>query len=134
MRISFVSAWTAVGSPPITPGDGSVLVRDDENVLVELVRLAVERREPFSRSRPPHLDHTALEPSVVERVEGLAHLHHDVVRNVDDIVDALHSDGLEALHQPRRRRTHAEAAHTLSDVSSAVTRVFDLDLEIQFVR
>ena len=80
-------------SPPMTPAiaTGFVGVGDHEHVRRQLAVDAVERAHALARPAPAHDDAPAAELAVVEGVQRLAHLEHDVVGYVDDVVDRPHA-------------------------------------------
>ena len=73
--------------------DGLFLVADAQHVRRELTRIAVERLDGLTLARGAHDDLLAADAREVERVHGLAVLEHDVVGNIDDVVDRAHAAG-----------------------------------------
>ena len=67
-------------------GEGFVFVGDDEVVGLEGAGLAVERDEGLALGGVAH-DDAAVELGEVEGMERLAHLHEDVVGDINEVVD-----------------------------------------------
>src|SRR3989338_2591772 len=69
----------------------------------------------------PHRDCVRSIPrSQLPRIKGmewLAHMEHDVVGRIDDIVDGTLSNCLETVAEPRGRRTHLYPADVCGDVA-----------------
>ena len=64
---------------------------------------------------------------VVESVERVAELEHDVIGNVDDVADAGDAAGFEAILQPRGRRLNFYAANDASGEAAAQFRRVNFD-------
>ena len=62
---------------------------------------------------------------VVESVQRVAKLEHDVVGNVDDVVDAGYAAGFEAILEPRGRRLNFYAANDAGGETAAQLRRAD---------
>ena len=85
---------------------------------------ARERLAPLSGAD----DHLAAANLVeVERVQGLTVLQHDVVRNIDDVVDGAVPCLLQTLPEPLRRGPDRDAARKGAGVAVAQVRVCYLD-------
>ena len=69
----------------------------------------------------------------VEGVEGLAVCHHDIVGDVDDVVDGAQSDGGEVVFQPFRRLLHLASGDADAGVAAACLGVLDGHLDGQRV-
>ena len=102
-------------------------VGDQQVIRAELVVAAVEQRDRLAGPRPAHHDAALIEAVVVERVQRLAHLQHDEVRHVDDVVDRALPGRGQAPLQPLRRGADADAADDRRDVAAADVGVGDLD-------
>ena len=61
-------------------------------------------------------------------MERLTEIEHDIVRRVDDIVDASLPHRFERLHEPLGRRADGDPANIAGDVSLTETRLIDLHL------
>ena len=107
--------------------DRPLAVGDDEVRRLERPRHAVERDQPFARSRPAHHDPTFREPFEVEGVERLPPLEHDVVAGVDDVRLRAHAGACETKPEPERRGAHVHPAHDARAVARAEVRGFDPD-------
>ena len=80
-------------------GDGAGVVGDDEVFGEKGVFLAVEREDLFAFLGAADGD-AALEFIEVKGVQALAHLHHHIVGDIDDVVDGAEADAFEAGFQP----------------------------------
>jgi hypothetical protein len=80
-------------------GEGFVLVSDDEVVRLEGAGLAIERDEGLALGGVAH-DDAAVELGEVEGVQRLAHLHEDVVGDINEVVDGAQADAVQSLLQP----------------------------------
>ena len=65
----------------------------------------------------------------VEGVHRLAVLEHDVVRDVDDVVDGTDAAGAEPLSHPAGRRCHADVFDDGAGIAVALVGGFDVDLQ-----
>ena len=66
---------------------------------------------------------------VVESVQRMAELEHDVVGNVDDVIDAGDAARFEPVFQPRRGRLDLHAANDARGEASAQFRRLDFDFD-----
>ena len=80
--------------------DGLRLVRDDKHVGLELTDAAVERGERLVLARAADDDLAALDIAIIEGVHRLAVFDHDIVRDVDDVVDRSDAGGAQPLPHP----------------------------------
>ena len=110
--------------------DGLFLVTDAQHVRRELTRIAVERLDGLTLARGAHDDLLAADAREVERVHGLAVLEHDVVGNIDDVVDRAHAAVAQALAHPRRGRRDLDVAHHARGVARAERRIVDADADV----
>ena len=107
--------------------DGAVFVGDHKHVVRKRARDVVERRELFFFVPAPDDDVMPGEAIVVERVEGLAELEHDVVRDIDDVVDRPLAERDQALLHPFWRGADPDPFYGGRQVAAAEIRRFDLD-------
>ena len=110
--------------------DGLFLVADAQHVRRELTRIAVERLDGLTLACGAHDDLLAADAREVERVHGLAVLEHDVVGNIDDVVDRAHAAVAQALAHPRRGRRDLDVAHHARGVARAERRIVDADADV----
>ncbi len=94
------------------------MIGDDEVVGKEGAILAVEGDEGFAFSGVAD-DDAAVEFGEVEGVEGLAHLHEDVVGDVNEVVDGAKADAVKALLKPLGAGGDFHAADGAGDVEGA---------------
>ena len=80
-------------------GDGAGVVGDDEIFGEQGVFLAVEREDFFAFFGAADGDAT-LEFIEVKGVQALAHLHHHIVGDIDDVVDGAEADAFETAFEP----------------------------------
>ena len=93
-------------------------VADGEVTLREFVFRSVKGDEGGTLRHGAHHDFPAFYHVGIEAVEGLAVCHHDVVGDVDDVVDGTQADGFEFFLQPLRTFLHLASL----DGDGAVTR------------
>ena len=110
--------------------DGLFLVADAQHVRRELTRVAVERLDGFTLACGAHDDLLAADAREVERVHGLAVFEHDVVGNVNDVVDRAHAAVAQTLAHPRRGRRDLDVAHHARGVARAERRIVDADADV----
>ena len=65
-------------------------VRDNQHLRGQLSLSTIEKIKPFAGPCPPHDNPPLLQPGVVEGVQRLPRLQHDVVGYVDNVVDGTH--------------------------------------------
>jgi hypothetical protein len=94
------------------------LVGDQQGVRSRGHRLLVEQQHLLARTRQAHMD-GALQLGVVEGMQGLAELEHDVVGDVDQRADRADAAAHQAAHHPVGRR--GARVHAAQD-AAAVTR------------
>lgn len=99
-------------------GEGFDLVGDDEVVELKSAGLAVEGDEGFAFGGVAD-DDAAAKLGEVEGVEGLAHLHEDVIGDINEVVDGAQADAVEAFLQPLGTRANFHAANDAGDVERA---------------
>ena len=69
------------------------------------------------------------EEAEVERVHRLAVLEHDIVRDVDDVVDGTDAAGAEPLSHPAGRRGHTDVLDDGAGIAVALVGSLDVDLQ-----
>ena len=110
--------------------DGLLLVADAEHIRREPARRAVERLDGLALARGAHDDLLAADAREIEGVHGLAVLEHDIVCDVDDIVDRAHAAVAQALAHPRRGRADLDVAHHARGVARAERGIVDADADM----
>ena len=118
----------AIASPH-DAGDrhGPFPVADHEHVGVEVALDLIEGCEGLAGTRPSGADLGAAHEVVVEGVERLTRLEHDVVGDVDDVVDGAHAGADEALLHPRGRRPQLDPLDDAGGEAPAEIGGFDRD-------
>ena len=107
-------------------GDGACVVGNDEVFGEQRVFLAVEREDFFAFLGAADGD-AALEFIEVESVQVLAHLHHHIVGDIDDVVDGAEADAFEAGFQPSRAGADFDAFDDAGGVVGAAVGGFEGD-------
>ena len=103
------------------------MIGDDEVVGLQRVGLRIESEEFFAIGGLAH-DDGAVELVEVEAMQRLAHLHHDVVRDVHDAVDGTQTDAFEATAQPLGAGADFDAFDEAGGVKRAGVFGFELDV------
>ena len=106
-----------------------MLVADAEHIRRELALVAVERLDGLALMRGAHDDVAALDAAEVERVHRLAVFEHDVVRDIDDIVDRAHAARAQALAHPARGRRDPDIFHHARGVARAEVAVLNVNVD-----
>lgn len=107
-------------------GDGACVVGDDEVFGEQGVFLGVEREDFFAFLGAAHGD-AALEFIEVEGVQALAHLHHHIVGDIDDVVDGAEADAFEAGFEPSGAGADFDAFDDAGGVVGAAVGGFERD-------
>ena len=112
MKTLVVASVEPVSSPPMTPPSPSTscIVGDDAHVRVDLVGLAVERREALAFAPKPRADRAFQLVRVID-VQRAPAVVGDVVGDIDQRVDRTEPDRLQAALQPVGARPVLHAAH-----------------------
>ncbi len=104
-------------------------VGDEADLAVDGARLVVERDDLLAVGGAAHDEATALDAVQIEGVQRLAGQQHDVVRDVDDVVDRALAAGHQARLQPRRRRADRHVREGARGEARAEVGRFDGDLD-----
>jgi hypothetical protein len=90
--------------------DCAFAVGNHKHRFVECAVNTVECREAFAGARASRVQFGAGQPRDVERMHGLPHFEHDVVGDVDDVVDGANAGRRESVGKPggRRRDAHID--------------------------
>ena len=99
--------------------DRASIVRDNENVGVELSDISVERCKLLALGGAAHDDPAALDVAVVECVHRLAVFHHDVVCDINDVVYRPYAHCAQSLAHPLRGGSDLNIAYHARGVSRA---------------
>ena len=110
--------------------DRLVVIADGEHLVGQVVVLSVQRLDGLAGPRAAHDDLAVRQAGVVERVHRLAVLEHDVVGDVNDVVDRAHAGGVQALAHPDGRGFDLDVAHQTRSVARAQVGVAYLDRHI----
>ena len=96
---------------------------DEEVVRVQRAHGIVQRDELTPALRPPHYDLSLRQAVQIEGVQRLSSLDHDVVGDVDDVIDRAQADGVQAVLHPVRRWADANLRHHPSCIAPAQIRI-----------
>src|SRR3990167_6402774 len=113
-------------------GDGAAAGLDHQVVAGEGSFDAIEGLEAFALFGPVDLD--AIDLPGVEGVHGLAEVHHDVVREIDESANGSRADVAKAELYPKRGGLCGDALDDQAGVAAAGARVADFDSDIGEVR
>ena len=80
--------------------DCTGVVCDDEHVGIELAQVAVERGECFAVLRTADDYLAALDIAIVKSVHRLAVFHHDIVCDINNVVNGTHAHCTQTLTHP----------------------------------
>src|SRR5438552_9182460 len=105
-------------------------VGDHERSLRKHAVDAIERPQRFPAPRLARDEHAAPQLALVVRVQGLAELEHDVVGDVDDVVDRTHAGPDEAGLHPFGRWADANAREQRRRETRTGMVVLDADVEL----
>ena len=91
--------------------------------------IAVKRSQGFALLASADDDFAGADITVVKGVHRLAVFEHDIVRNIDNIVDRAYAVGVQTLTQPLRRWGDFDISHHACGISAAkiVRRDFDIE-------
>ena len=99
--------------------DSARIVRDNENVGVELPDVSVERCKLLALGGAANDDPAALDVAIVECVHRLAVFHHDIVCDINDVVYRPYAHCAQSLAHPLRGGSDLNVAHHARGVSRA---------------
>ncbi len=104
-------------------------VADHENVVIEFSLLIIERCEGFAVLCPADADFRACERVIVIGVHRLAVLEHDIIRDINEIVDWTDAAVAKAFLHPLRRRCDFYIRAYTGNIAAAQVRCLDGDLD-----
>ena len=107
--------------------DGLVGIADAEHGGAETALGAVEGLDALPFAGEADMNFAALDAGKVEGVHGLAILEHDVVGDVDEVVDGPHAGVADALAHPGGRRGDLHVSHHAGGVAAAERGLLDDD-------
>ena len=110
-------------------GDGAGGIGNDQVRRCEVVLFFVERDDFFAVAGRAGEDGVAGELVAIERVHGLREFGHDVVREIDDVVDRIQADRGQAVLQPERRGLDGDVFENQGAVTRAEREIFDFDFD-----
>ena len=94
--------------------------------------MAVERQERFLIACGAHLDMLSVKTFIIERMHRLSVFQHDIVRDIDDIVDRPHAGCAQFHAQPKRRGLDLHVFDHARAVTEAFLRILDRNIDIIF--
>ena len=93
-------------------------VRDADHVLIQLMHLTVQRFDALTGSRAADDNLLILQAGIVECMHRLAVFQHDIVGDIDNVVDRADTGSMQTLAHPRRRRLDLD----ILDQTCSITR------------
>jgi len=128
-------AYLAVGAAHDTAeGYRPLRIGDDQHIAGKAPLYSIQRDHDLAVHRPAHDNLTALYLAIVEAVQRLAVLQHDVVGDIHDIVYRAHARADEALLEPLRGLAYLNAGYQAGAVPGAQVRVGYLHRYLFFYR
>ena len=106
-----------------------VLVADAEHIRRKLALVAVKRLNGLALVRGAHDDVAALDAAEVKSVHRLTVLEHDVVGNINDVVDRAHAAVAQSLAHPARGRRDLDVFHHARGVARAEVAVLNVNVD-----
>ena len=104
-----------------------VVVADGEHLVAQVVIYAVKSLDGLAVAGAADNDAAVGQALVVESVHRLAVLEHNVVGNINDVIDRTDAAGVQTLAHPRRRRLDLDILDDAGGVARAQIGVLDLD-------
>ena len=102
-------------------------VADQQHLGIELVLESVERLHGLTLGGLPHDQAGPFQLAQIVGVHGAAHLQHDVVRRVDNVVDGLLANRPEPGRHPLGRGLHLHPANDHTEEAITQLRLVDAD-------
>ena len=104
-------------------------MRDHERLRIEHATLVVERRQRLARACAPRDQGVPGEAFAIVRVQRLAEVVRDVVRDIDDVGDRPDAHTVQPCLQPEGRRRNRDTGQDAGREARAQVRVVDRDLD-----
>ena len=111
-------------------GNRLVVVADGEHLVGQVVILSVQSLNGLAVPCAAHDDLSVREAGIVKRMHRLAVLKHDVVGDINDVVDRAHTAGVQTLAHPRRGRLDLDVLDQTRGVARAKVGVHHLNRHI----
>ncbi len=118
-------------------------IADGQVAVGELMLYTVERLEGCAFGHGLHHNLMALHHVGIKAMQGLAIGHHDIIGDIDDIVDGTQADGCQTILQPVGRLLHFAIGDADASIALAGLLILDghldgqvviVDLELRTVR
>ena len=124
-----VSSIISEFAPPITPATatGLSLSADGEHLVAQVVIHAVQSLDGLTVAGTADNNAAIGQALVVERMHRLAVLEHNIVGDINDVVDRTNAAGVQTLAHPRRRRLDLDVLDDAGRVARAQVGILDLD-------
>ena len=106
--------------------DGARVVGNDEHFRAEGAVGTVQRDDALALAGAAHPDVAAVHVLIIEAMHGLAVFQHDVVGDVDQVVDGAHAAVAKALAHPPGAGPHPHVFHHGAAVAVAQVGVFHI--------
>ena len=104
-----------------------VVVADGEHFITQIVIHAVQSLDGLTVAGTADNNAAIGQALVVERMHRLAVLEHNIVGDINDVVDRTNAAGVQTLAHPRRRRLDLDILDNAGGVARAQVGVLDLD-------
>ena len=111
-------------------GDGLFRIRNDEHILSERALHAVERGNLLAVFRTADDHAPTLEIAQVKGMHRLAVFQHDIVCDIDNVVNRAHAARAQPLAQPARGRLNAHILNHRAHIAVALLRIQDGDAQV----
>ena len=106
-----------------------MLIGDYQHAGIELSDSAVQRRQLLARLRPPHDDLSAADIPIVKRVHRLSVFQHDIVCDINNVVDRTDAHGAQAFPHPFGRRGNFDIPDHAGSIAGAQFRIRRLHIQ-----
>ena len=107
-----------------------VVVADGKHLVAQVVIYAVQSLDGLTVAGTADNNAAVGQALVVERMHRLAVLEHNIVGDINDIVDRTNAAGMQTLTHPRRRRLDLDILNNAGGVARAQVGVLDLNRHI----
>ena len=104
-----------------------VVVADGEHLVAQVVIHAVQSLDGLTVAGTADNNAAIGQALVVERMHRLAVLEHNIVGDINDVVDRTNAAGVQTLAHPRRSRLDLDILDNAGGVARAQVGVLDLD-------
>ena len=107
-RITHFSVRTAHDA---RQSDRTLSIRDHDITLIQLIRLAVEQNNRFTRPRHPHAKFLPTQCIIIIRMRWLRRHQHDIICRINHVVDRFRAERNQCTLQPQRTWCDGDIFH-----------------------